>query len=175
MSSYCALLASWTGFDREQHEQIRTASVMHDVGKIGVPDAVLLKPGRLSAEEFELMKRHAEFGYEILKGTTSPLLDLAAEIAFTHHERWDGGGYPRGLARDEIPVEGRMAAIADVFDALTSDRVYRKAFTIPQAIEMIKDERGAQFDPDLLDLFLDGFPEVLRVKETVDQGRAGFT
>ena len=124
---------------------------MHDVGKVGVPDHVLLKPGALTPDERTLMQRHAEIGYRILAGSRAELLRLAASIAWTHHERLDGAGYPRGLRGDAIPIEGRIAAVADVFDALTRDRVYRPRFSREEAMEMLDDGRGTQFDPDVLD------------------------
>jgi putative two-component system response regulator len=132
---------------------------MHDVGKVALPDNVLFKPGALTAEERTLMQSHAEIGYRILAGSRAELLRLAASIAWTHHERLDGDGYPRGLRGDAIPIEGRIAAVADVFDALTRDRVYRRRFTREQAMEMIHDGRGSQFDPEVIDAFtatLDG-------------------
>ena len=127
---------------------------MHDVGKVAVPDRILLKPGKLTDGERREMERHTEVGHEILSGSGSDLLDLAASIAFTHHEKYDGSGYPRGLSGEQIPIEGRIAAIADVFDALTSDRVYRPAYTLEQAVETMAEERGHHFDPELLDHFL---------------------
>jgi PAS domain S-box-containing protein len=154
MSRYCELIAARLGLGREFVEQLRIASPMHDVGKIGVADAILLKPGPLDAHERAEMERHPEIGYGILAGSGAELLDLAATIAWTHHERFDGGGYPQGLKGEEIPLEGRIAAVADVFDALTSDRVYRAAFSPTQAIAMMRAERGSQFDPRVLDAFL---------------------
>lgn len=151
VSRYCELLAELEGLDGEL---LRTASPMHDVGKVGIPDRILLKPGKLTEEERREMERHAKIGYEILSGSGSDLLDLAASIALTHHERYDGSGYPRGLTGKQIPIEGRIVAIADVFDALTSDRSYRPAFSFEQAIPMMTDQRGRHFDPELLDHFL---------------------
>jgi PAS domain S-box-containing protein len=139
---------------RPRHRHLlRTASVLHDVGKVAIPDAVLLKPGRLTPEERALVETHAEIGYQLLSGSRSPLLQLAAEIALTHHERWDGTGYPRGLTEKEIPLEGRIVAIVDVYDALTRDRVYRKAFSEQEAREIMREERGRHFDPELFDRF----------------------
>jgi putative two-component system response regulator len=165
MSRYCGLLARSAGADEERSELIRVASIMHDVGKIGIPDQILLKPGKLTLEEFAIMKTHAEIGHRILAGSDSELLKLAAEIALTHHEWFDGRGYPNGLVGEDIPFEGRVGAIADVFDALTSNRIYRRAYNLGEALEIMKQGRGAQFDPDLLDLFFDDIPEVLRIKE----------
>ena len=166
MSRYAGLLATNVLRDSDPVDSIRLASVLHDVGKIGIPDQILRKPGKLTADEYETMKTHAELGARILSGSNSPLLDFAATIAHTHHERVDGSGYPRGLRGDEIPLEGRIAAIADVFDALTTARVYRKEFELVTAVEMLKEGRGSQFDPDLLDLFLDLLPELLEIKDS---------
>jgi putative two-component system response regulator len=164
MSEYCGLLASLMGEDAESCDQIRVASQMHDVGKIGIPDSILLKPEILTREERATMETHCEIGYRILSGSKSELLMRAATIAYTHHERVDGTGYPRGLVEDQIPVEGRIAAIADVFDALTSNRPYKKAFVLGKAIETMRDGRGTQFDADVLDLFLGSLDAVLAIK-----------
>jgi putative two-component system response regulator len=168
MSRYCELLLRKSGADEERSEFVRLASIMHDVGKIGIPDYILLKPGKLTPEEYEIMQNHSEFGYRILAGSSSDLLDLAAQIALTHHEKMDGSGYPKGLIGDAIPLEGRVAAIADVFDALTTDRVYRKAYQLGEAIGIMKEGRGSHFDADLLDLFLDSLDVVLKIKEAHD-------
>jgi PAS domain S-box-containing protein len=154
MGRYCELIAARLGLDPEHCEQLRIATPMHDVGKIGIADAVLLKPGPLDAQERVLMERHTEIGYHILAGSGAELLDLAATIALTHHERFDGGGYPRGLEGEAIPLGGRIAAVADVFDALTNDRVYRPAYSSAEAVEMMLAERGLHFDPRVLDAFL---------------------
>jgi putative two-component system response regulator len=151
MSEHCHAIARELGLGVERSELLRAASPMHDVGKVGVPDLVLLKPGALTPEERELMERHAEIGYRILAGSSAELLRLAATIAWTHHERLDGSGYPRALAGEEIPLEGRIAAVADVFDALTRDRVYRPRFSRAQALDMLEAERGTHFDPEVLD------------------------
>lgn len=171
MSRFCALLAERSGADRERAELIRLASLMHDIGKIGVPDGVMRKPGPLAPEEHEVVRQHAEYGYAILKNSSSELLRMAADIALTHHEHWDGTGYPRGLKGEEIPFEGRVAAIADVFDALTSDRVYRKAYPLTDAVEIMRQERGKHFDPVLLDLFLSDLHGALRVIQETGSGR----
>lgn len=165
MSRYCALLARKAGEDSETSELIRVASLMHDVGKIGIPDQILLKPAPLTPEERRIMEQHSEIGYRILAGSQSELLRRAAEIAWTHHERVDGSGYPLGIKGDEIPLQGRIAAIADVFDALTSDRVYKKAFPLGRAIEIMREGRGKHFDAKLLDLFLDSMDEALLIRE----------
>ena len=167
MSRYCEILANRSGND-ELGRTIREASSLHDVGKIGIPDSILLKPGALSSEERTAMEEHARIGHRILKESASPLLQLAAEIALTHHEKVDGSGYPQGLAGDEIPQAGRIAGVADVFDALTSNRVYRPAFSVKEAIAMMKRDAGTHFDPDLLTTFWDVLPEVLAVKQEYD-------
>jgi putative two-component system response regulator len=151
VADHCAAIALELGLPPERCELMRAASPMHDVGKVGIPDQILLKPGSLTAEERATMEGHAEIGYRILAGSRAELLQLAATIAWTHHERLDGGGYPRGLAGDEIPLEGRIAAVADVFDALTRDRVYRPRFARGDALAMLEAGRGTDFDPDALD------------------------
>ena len=165
IARYSTLLAKRYGLDKKQCELIRMASPMHDVGKLGIPDAILLKPGPLTRDEFEVMKQHAEIGYRILSGSGSELLETAALIALTHHERYDGSGYPHRLAGEEIPIMGRIVAVADVFDALTSKRVYKEAFTVEQSLERMRDEKGSHLDPMLFDILLEVLPELLRVRE----------
>ena len=169
MSRYCALLFSKTGADEKSVETARLASVMHDVGKIGVPDAILQKPGRLDVDERRIMEAHAEYGFQILVGSQSELLQAASVIAASHHERFDGTGYPNRLRGEDIPLVGRIAAIADVFDALTTDRVYRKAYVLIEALKVMKQGRGTHFDPHLFDAFMDSLDEVLRCKEEEDR------
>jgi putative two-component system response regulator len=164
MSRHCSLLALRLGLDPEWCDLLHLASPLHDVGKIGIPDRILLKPGPLDAPERRLMQTHAELGYQMLAGSEGEVLELAATVAWTHHEHFDGGGYPRGLAGQDIPIAGRIAAVADVFDALTSDRVYRLAFTIDDAIAEMRSLRGTQFDPEILDVFLGSLDEVLEVE-----------
>lgn len=163
MSHYCYLLAQRLHLGRAS-ELLYLASPLHDVGKVGIPDRILLKPGPLDAEERKVMQGHAEIGHRMLTGSGTELLELAARIAWTHHEHFDGGGYPSGLAGEQIPIEGRIAAVGDVFDALTSDRIYRPAFTVESAVEEMRSLRGTQFDPEILDVFLDSLDEVLEVK-----------
>jgi putative two-component system response regulator len=172
MSHYCGLIARAMGWDEERSELIRLASQMHDVGKIGTPDSILLKPGPLTPEERAIMQQHAEIGYQILAGSTSDLMQLAASIALTHHERVDGTGYPRGLSDEEIPEAGRIAAVADVFDALTTNRVYRKAYALGEALDIMREGRGTHFDPDLLDLFFKCLPDALAYKQHFEDGLA---
>jgi putative two-component system response regulator len=164
MSSYCGILARASGLPEERGELIRLASQLHDVGKVAIPDQILLKHGKLTPAEFEVIKGHAEIGYQMLADSTSEVVQLGAAIARNHHEWWDGGGYPRGLAGEAIPLEGRIAAVADVFDALTSDRVYRSAFPVGSAVEMMRAERGSHFDPQLLDTFLAALGEVEAIR-----------
>jgi putative two-component system response regulator len=170
MSRYCALLARNAGMDSERSETIRVASLMHDVGKIGIPDYILLKPGPLTPDERAIMQQHTDIGFRILAGSSSELLATAADIAWTHHERVDGSGYPRGLKGEAIPIEGRIAAIADVFDALSSDRAYKTAFSLVTAVEGMRKARGTHFDPELLDVFLNSIDEVLEIKEQYADG-----
>jgi len=166
MSSYCEILARHIGFAEQRCELIGLASQLHDVGKVAVPDSILLKHGKLTQQEFEVIKGHAETGFQMLAGSPSEVVQVGALIARTHHERWDGAGYPRGLIGQDIPTEGRIAAIADVFDALTSDRVYRAAFPVESAIEMMQAERASHFDPALLDAFLAALPEIEVIRQT---------
>jgi len=163
MSRYCALMARELGSDSERVELLRLASQMHDVGKIGIPDSILLKPGPLSPKERVVMQRHCDVGHRILTGSEAELVVLAAAIAWTHHERVDGNGYPRGLSRDDIPIEGRIAAIADVFDALTTERVYKHAFPVDTAISILREGSGTHFDPELVETFLDSMPSVTAI------------
>ena len=165
MSSFCEILAYRSGSAGEECELLRLASQLHDVGKVAIPDEILLKPGELDEAERETIETHAEIGYKLLAGSPSPVVQLGAQIAHTHHERWDGSGYPRGLQGHAIPREGRIAAIADVFDALTSDRVYRTSFPLKVAIEKMQAERGRHFDAELLDVFLTAMPEVESVRD----------
>jgi putative two-component system response regulator len=163
----CALLALGLGLPHPEVELIRRAAPLHDIGKIGIPDAVLLKPGKLNEDEFEEIKTHTTIGAEILSGSRSPLLRLAERIALTHHERWDGRGYPRGLSGEEIPLSGRIVAVADVFDALTHERPYKEAWPVEKAAAEILGQAGRQFDPGLVDVFarLDHPTLLSRVKE----------
>jgi putative two-component system response regulator len=145
---------------------------MHDMGKIGIPDKILLKPGKLNAEEWEIMKKHTIIGADILKGSNINFIRMGETIALTHHEKWDGSGYPYGLKGRKIPLVGRITAIADVFDALTSDRPYKKAFSIEKSYQIITQERGKHFDPDIVDAFFEVQDAILQIKESFqeDQG-----
>jgi diguanylate cyclase (GGDEF)-like protein len=172
MSRYCTLLGTRLGLEHERCDLLRVAATLHDVGKIGIPDSILLKPGPLDPNERRTIERHAEMGYRLLAGSGSELLELAATIAWTHHEHYDGAGYPRGLAGETIPLEGRIASVADVFDALTTDRVYRPAFTLADALRMMEEGRGTQFDPLILDLFLDSADEVAAIRQLYEPDSA---
>jgi putative two-component system response regulator len=147
------LIAERLGLPGDMVELIRHAAPMHDIGKIGIPDQILLKPGRLTAEEFEVIKSHVEIGGRILSNSASPLLNTASVIALTHHERWDGSGYTAQLSGKQIPVAGRIVAIADVFDALTHDRPYKEAWPIDRALAEIREQSGRQFDPEVVEAF----------------------
>jgi putative two-component system response regulator len=164
MSRYCELVGLQLGYSDAWCEQLRLASELHDVGKVAIPDHILLKPGKLTADERAVMNTHAEIGHRLLSDSESELMRTAATTALCHHERWDGGGYPRRLAGEAIPVEGRIAAVADVFDALTSDRVYRPAFPVGLAIEMMESERGNQFEPAMLDGLRGAFERIDSVR-----------
>lgn len=165
MSHMCELLARSIGWSEEQCDLILNASPMHDIGKIGIPDNILLKPGKLEAHEWEIMKSHAEIGAKLLGDDESSLMTLAREIAMSHHEKWNGTGYPNGLSGEEIPLSGRIAALADVFDALTSERPYKDAWPIGKAVTFIEGQSGVHFDPDLVKVFLAKLPEIVKIKQ----------
>lgn len=158
------IIAEEMGCSEEEQHAIFHASAMHDLGKIGVPDAILNKPGKLNAEEWKTMQSHAAMGSAILDGSEAELLRVSARIAGCHHERWDGGGYPNGLAGAEIPLEARIVAVADVFDALVNERAYKKAWPVEDAVGLIKAESGSHFDPAVVDAFLNRLDEIVRVQ-----------
>jgi len=166
MSQYSKILALALGIPELHAEQLRQAAPMHDIGKIGIPDAILLKPGKLTFEEFEQMKQHTVIGAQILAKSSSPLLQLAHQLAIEHHEKWDGTGYPNGLKGEEISIEGRIVAVADVFDALTSKRPYKDAWGVEETIEHIKQQSGKHFDPQLVDLFIENIDKILEIKNS---------
>jgi response regulator RpfG family c-di-GMP phosphodiesterase len=163
VSVTAAALADWRGFVVDPAPALRLAAALHDVGKIGIPDWVLLKAGRLTPDERTIIERHCELGHALLSGSTSPVLILAASVALNHHERWDGNGYPNRRRGEDIPLEARITAVADVFDALTRDRVYRAALPMDTAIDVMTRDRGGLFDPKLLDLFLEHLDDVLEL------------
>ena len=159
-------LARWAGMPEEFVRMIGLAAPMHDVGKIAIPDQILLKPGALDPHERSQIERHPEIGEQILIGSSTELLQMGASIAATHHEWFDGSGYPGELRGEQIPIEGRIVAIVDVFDALHSDRCYRPALESPQALEIMRDERGTHFDPVLLDTFIEHYDEAMAIIES---------
>ena len=165
VAEYSRVLALGLGMSADEADLLRMASPMHDIGKIGIPDAVLKKPGKLDEAEFEIMKSHAEVGYQMLKGSKRKILKTAAIVAREHHEKWNGRGYPRGLKGEEIHIFGRITAVADVFDALGSDRVYKKAWPIEKILNLFKEERGEHFDPQLVEVFLEHLDELMAIRE----------
>ena len=172
MSHYSRIIAKGIGLSDVEADQILSAAPMQDIGKIGMPDRILLKPEKLDEEEWTLMQKHPEYGANIIGDHESDLLRMAKEVALTHHEKWNGEGYPRGLVGEEIPLVGRIIAIADVFDALTTQRPYKQAWPVDKALNFIKDEKGKHFDPALVDIFLDNIDEVLDVKEQYAESKA---
>ncbi len=165
MAHYSEIIARGLDLDAATCNLILRAAPMHDVGKIGIRDHILLKPGRLTPQEFEIMKQHATLGYELLKDSGSEILQAGAEIALAHHEKYDGSGYPRGLKGSAIPLFGRIVAVADVFDALTSERPYKKAWSLDDAMRFLEDGRGSHFDPLCVEAFLAGWEDVLEVRQ----------
>ena len=173
MSKMAALLGKIAGMGSYETDLLLNAAPMHDIGKIGIPDNILLKQGGLEVEEWEIMKSHAQIGADILSGDDSDLLRMAQEIALTHHEKWDGSGYPNNLKGEEIPLVGRLCAIADVFDALASDRPYKKAWSVEKVVDLIKSENGKHFDPALVDLFMQNIHEFIEIKEQYSEPEQG--
>lgn len=163
MSKYSALIAKSLGYSKEYCENLELASPMHDIGKLGVPDAVLVKPGKLNESEWLEMKKHPLYGAEILKDSESELIQMSQRIALCHHEKFDGSGYPAGLKGEEIPMEARIVALADVFDALTSKRVYKEKFSIEETLRIIREGAGKHFDPKVIDAFEKILPEIIEV------------
>ena len=161
------LLASKYGLSDEHAEMIKVAAPMHDIGKVGIPDQILHKPGKYTDAEYSVMKQHADLGFEMLRGLNRPLVQMAARIAHEHHERFDGTGYPLGLHRDAISIEGRIVALVDVFDALGSKRIYKQAWHDEDILRYIQDGRGKQFDPELVDLFTQNYAEILAIRDSL--------
>lgn len=168
VAEYSKLLALKAGLHEDDAEELKMASPMHDIGKVAIPDSILNKPGKLTFDEFEIMKTHAELGYEMLRHSNQKLLQSAAIVASQHHEKWDGSGYPHQISGENIHIFGRITAIADVFDALGHDRVYKKAWPMESILSLFKDERGKHFDPNLIDLFMDNLDEFLDIKQQFD-------
>ena len=169
MSHYSALLARGLHLPPGEIELVFNASPLHDVGKIGIPDAILLKPGKLDADEWVVMKQHTVIGHRILCDSTSPLLQTGGVIALSHHEKWNGSGYPNGIAGENIPLYGRIVAVADAFDALTTERMYKKAFSNEKSYEILREGRGAHFDPKIIDLFFHLLDEVTSIQTSHNQ------
>ena len=157
------LLALGYGLSLEEAEGLRLAAPIHDVGKLAIPDAILNKPGKLTVEEFSIMKTHSPIGYEMLKNSKRSILKLGALIALQHHERYDGTGYPQGLKGEDIHIYGRIVALADVFDALSSVRVYKKAWSLEEILTYIQEQRGAHFDPRLVDIFMENLDDIMLI------------
>ena len=172
MGLYASAMVAQLGWKGRALEDMRLAAPMHDIGKIGVPDTVLRKPGKLTAEEFEIIKTHTLIGAKILAGATSPLLVMACEIALSHHEKWDGSGYPHGLAGEAIPLSARVVAVADVYDAMTHDRVYRPAIPEAKTLEVMREGRGKHFDPAVLDVFMDVLSQFRKIRKEGDESCA---
>jgi putative two-component system response regulator len=160
-------MAKSLGWRPESVHDIRLAASMHDVGKIGIPDTILLKPGRLTVEEFDVIKTHTTIGAEILDGSDVPLLQMASEIALSHHVRWDGSGYPQGLIEEATPESARIVGVVDMYDALVNDRVYRPALSEDEAVSIMKIGNGKYLDSKILDCFLDFLTEIRRIREEV--------
>jgi len=165
MAHYSQVIAAGYGLDAQAQKLILEAAPMHDVGKIGIPDYILLKPGKLTPEEFEVMKGHARLGYELLKDSASEIIQAGAQVAISHHEKYDGTGYPHGLKGHQIPAFGRIVAVADVFDALTSERPYKKAWQLDEACKFLEEGRGKHFDPLCVEAFLAGWEEILDIRQ----------
>jgi putative two-component system response regulator len=165
MSNYAAAISRKMGLGERVTESILYATPMHDIGKIGIPDRVLLKPGPLDPDEWAVMQQHTVIGARILEGSTTGIIRLGETVAWTHHEKWDGSGYPRGLKGRQIPLVGRIVAIADVFDALTSKRPYKEAFSLERSYEIIRQGRGTHFDPAVVDVFFSAQTDILKIKD----------
>jgi putative two-component system response regulator len=165
MAEYCRLIALDMGFSEMDADTLSSAAPMHDIGKLGIPDEILCKPGRLTPDEFEVIKGHPEIGAKILENPDSELLTVARQVALFHHEKWDGSGYPHGLKGEEIPLSARIAALADVFDALVSERPYKRAWTMDATLQLFEEQKGLHFDPNVVEAFNRILPQVLEVKE----------
>ena len=165
MAFFSVELAKAMEWSSERLDDLLLAAPMHDIGKIGVPDIILRKKGRLDEQEFEIIKSHTTIGGQILKDSEFPMLQMAHEIALNHHEKWDGGGYPGGIVNEDIPESGRIVALVDVYDALGHDRVYKKAYTEERVLEIMGEGRGTHFDPFIYDLFLECLPEFRKISK----------
>jgi putative two-component system response regulator len=168
MGRYCTLIAEKLGLSSSEIQSIKYAAPMHDVGKIGIPDNILLKNGKLTEKEFEIIKTHTIIGSNILANSEAEVIQLAQKIALSHHEKWNGMGYPHGLAGEKVELAGRIVCLADTFDALISRRPYKNPYPIEAACDVIANERGKHFDPQIVDIFLDNVDELLKIKKEVD-------
>lgn len=170
MANYTKIIASHMGLSHDEQHLLLNAAPMHDIGKMGIPDHILLKPGRLTEEELKVMRLHAEIGADILKDSHTPLLQAGSQIALSHHEKWDGSGYPSGLSGERIPLYGRIVAVADVFDALTSERPYKPAWSLERACDFLRENSGTHFDPQCIAAFFAGWNEVLDIHQRFQDG-----
>ncbi len=166
VAEYSKILALGYGLSEEDAELLKQASPMHDIGKVAIPDIILNKPARFNEQEREIMNTHAELGYNMIKHSNRPLLKAASIVAYEHHEKWDGTGYPQGTSGEDIHIFGRITAIADVFDALGSDRVYKKAWDDEKILKLFKEEKAKQFDPKLIDVFFENLDEIFEIRDT---------
>lgn len=173
MGCYSALLGEKLGLSRDEVKNLLYAAPMHDVGNVGISEMILLKPGRLTEEEVEIMQTHTTIGARILANPKSEILKMAQRIAITHHEQWNGQGYPNKLSGTGIPLEGRIVALADTFDALTSRRPYKEPYSVEVARDIIKEAKGQHFDPDVVDAFLRTWDDIIKKKEEIDKGKKG--
>jgi len=171
VAEYSKLLALYSGLGEDEAELIKQASPMHDIGKVGIPDAILNKPGKLDAEQWRIMQTHAQIGYDMLTDSSRPLLKAAAIVAYEHHEKYDGSGYPQGLSGENIHIYGRITALADVFDALGSERCYKKVWDDEKIFNLFKEDKGKHFDPKLVDIFFDNLNEFLAIRDKFNDNK----
>ena len=175
VAEFSYLLALKYGLDQSQADLLRIASPMHDIGKVGIPDAVLMKPGKLDPSEVEILQRHPRIGHEILKNSKREIMKAAEITASQHHERWDGKGYPKGSKGEEIHIFGRITALTDVFDALLHKRVYKEAWNLAKVLNFIQNQRAKHFDPRLVDIFMENIDEILVINQKFpDEKKAGL-
>ncbi|MCV6608960.1 MAG: HD domain-containing protein, partial [Campylobacterales bacterium] len=165
VAEYSKILALHYGLDEEEAEKLKMASPMHDIGKVAIPDSILNKPGKHDEQEWKIMKTHSNLGYEMLKKSSQPIIQAAAIVAKEHHEKWDGSGYPKGLKEEEIHIYGRITAVADVFDALGSKRVYKDAWELDRILKLFEEEKGKHFDPKLVEIFFENLDEFVKVRD----------
>ncbi len=171
VAEYSYIIALELGMNIEEAELLKLASPMHDIGKVAIPDSVLKKPGKLTDEEFDIMKSHTDIGYNLLKNSSRRILKTAAIVAYEHHEKWNGRGYPQGLMGEDIHIYGRITGLADVFDALGSDRVYKQAWELDRILNLFKEERGQHFDPKVVDAFMKKLPDMIKVRDQYSDAR----